>query len=87
MAANSSACYATTPAGVDYITGGSLPPCKAYELASNVYLQSEAIKKVNQSVEPLYKYLTSSLGVTIDDLSTLLLIRDTLFCESVHNLT
>lgn len=75
-----------TPADVDYITGGSLPPCKAYELATNVYLQSDELKKVNKSVEPLYNYLTSSLGVTIGDLSTLLLIRDTLFCESSHNL-
>lgn len=75
------------PGDTDYITGGSLPPCKVYDQAYNAYLQSDEMSKVNKSLEPLYHYLSSSLGVTVDDVMTVMLMRDSLLCESIHNLT
>lgn len=78
----------TTPASLDYITGGSLPPCPSYENALNAYMASAEVKKFEESVQqPFYDYLTAQTGVAISNPTNLLLFRDSWLVETVHNLT
>lgn len=77
----------TLPGSIDYITGGALPPCAAYDKAYNAYLQSAEMKKYEQSLKPIYDYLSANLGVTVTDFVTVLMVRDSLFIQDTYNLT
>ncbi len=77
----------TLPESIDYLTVGILPPCQAYDKAFNTYLQSDKMKNVEASNQPLYDYLTSSTGSPINDYMDVLMIRDGLFIENLYNLT
>lgn len=77
----------TINVSTDYLISGGVPAnCPAYYNAFNAYLQTPQIKQFDSSLQSVYNYLTTSLGTTIDDWMTVLLIRDTLLCESIHNL-
>lgn len=71
----------------DYITNGGVLPCPAYDNAYNAYLQSDEMKKFDRFIQPYYDYLTEALGEPVQDPLTVLLIRDTLFIQSIYNLT
>jgi len=72
----------------DYLISGGVPAnCPAYYNAYNAYLQSNQIRQFDKSIQSVYNYLTTSLGTPINNWLTVLLIRDTLLCESIHNLT
>lgn len=74
------------PENDDYILGGVLPPCRAFDNAYEAYLQSDEFQKFNESIQPIFEYLTESLGVPVNDFLVVLMIRDGLFIESVYNL-
>lgn len=77
----------TMPVTMDYLIAGQVPPCPSYQNASNRYMASEEIKSFENSVQPIYDYLTTNTGTAIKDLYLLMLIRDSWLCESAHNLT
>lgn len=77
----------TVPGNIDYLTGGALPPCAAYDKAYSAYLLSDEMKKFDQSIKQIYDYMSIHLGVTVKNFMTVLLVRDALFIESVYNLT
>lgn len=74
------------PENIDYITGGSLPKCRSYEEAYKAYLASDEMKEFEQSIQPIYDYLTANIGIVVDAPILALLIRDSLLDESIHNL-
>lgn len=75
------------PSSIDYLTNGGMNPCPAYDKAYSAYLQSDEMKRSDAAMQPFYNYLTSALGTPIADYISVLLVRDTLFVESLYNLT
>lgn len=77
----------TVNVSYDYLISGGVPTnCPAYYNAYNAYLQSPQIKQFDDSIQSVYDYLTTSLGTPVKSWMMALLIRDTLLCESIHNL-
>lgn len=76
----------TFPANIDYITGGAVPPCPAFENAYKAYLQSAETKKFDQSIQPIYDYLSLNLNTTVKDYITVLMVYDSLFIQNIYNL-
>lgn len=70
----------------DYLLGGVLPPCRAFDDAYNAYIQSDEFQNFNQSLLPIYEYLTENLGFPVNDFQLVLMVRDGLFIENVYNL-
>lgn len=77
----------TKPVGMDYLIAGQVPTCPSFENASKEYMASDEMKQFENSVQPIYDYLTINTGTTIDNLFVLAMIRDTWLCESIHNYT
>lgn len=71
----------------DYITNGGVVSCPAYDKAYNEYLQSDQGKKLDRLAQPFYDYLSAALGTPIKDFLSVLLIRDSLYIQSIYNLT
>lgn len=71
----------------DYLIGGSVPHCVAYENALNDYARSAEMLKFNGSVQPFYEYVSEHAGITINAPTALLILRDSWLCQSIHNLT
>ncbi|XP_037048455.1 lysosomal acid phosphatase-like [Bradysia coprophila] len=77
----------SVPENIDYLIGGSIPPCVAYENALNEYARSTEMLEFYGSVQPFYEYVSEHAGTIVNDPTALLLLRDSWFCQSIHNLT
>lgn len=77
----------TLPGSIDVLMGAILPPCPAYDKAYAAYMQSAEIKSFDKSIQSIYDYLSANVDITVKDFYTALLIRDSLFVESIYNLT
>lgn len=77
----------TMPVSEDYLIAGQVPACPAYQNAFNQYMVSDELRQFESSIQPIYDYLTINTGVAVQDLYTLLFIRDSWLCESIHNFT
>lgn len=77
----------TMPVSMDYLIAGQVPQCPAYQKGMGEYVVSDDMNQFQNSIQPFYDYLTEKTGVVIQDFVTLLLIRDSWLCESIHNFT
>lgn len=82
----------TVSAAEDWLIGAAVPsPCPVYEAAMTSLDTTREFFNLYKNSKPLMEYLKLHSGLPIDGtlqgLMNVLLIRDTLFIESVNNLT
>lgn len=77
----------TQPVDTDYLIAGSVPTsCSSYQTAYANYLQSTEFLSVQAKAQPYYDLISVKMGVPVNSLMDLTLIRDAWLCESVHEL-
>lgn len=77
----------TKPVDTDYLIASSVPSnCSSYQKAFIKYYQSPKMTNLQQQAKPLFDYISAKMGVTVNDLVNLTLIRDAWVCETAHNL-
>lgn len=77
----------TISAGTDHLIAGQVPTCPSYQNALNQYMASEEMRQFENSIQPMYDYLTINTGTEINNMFLLGMVRDAWLCESVHNFT
>lgn len=77
----------TMPVTMDHLIASQVPTCPSYQNALNQYMVSDEIKQFDNSIQPIYDYLSAKTGIKINDVYLLMIIRDTWLCESIHNFT
>lgn len=77
----------TMPVESDFLIAGDVPTtCSSYQKAYNEYMTSVEIQEFEESIQPIYDYLTEKTGAKINDFMAVTMLRDSWLCESIHNL-
>lgn len=53
------------PLSIDTFIGATSSSCQAYQNAYNKYIASANMKRFNDSMQPIYDYLTANLGIAV----------------------
>lgn len=76
----------TTPYDLDYLISGNRK-CDAFDESLDDLLKSDSVKEFNAKHKKLFDYLSLQSGGTVQKMSDVIPIRDTLMIEEVNNRT
>ncbi len=77
----------TRPVDTDYLTAGGVPSsCSSYQKAYAKYLQSPDVQNKIRTAKPFFDQISVRMNATVNNLTALLLVRDSWLCETVHKL-
>jgi len=77
----------TKPFTTDYLISGRVPAtCSSYQKAYVNYLQSAEMKIWLNKAQPFFKLISANMGVPVNSLLNLTMVRDSWVCETAHRL-